>query len=87
MNGCYLIEIQYSAPFLSQRKKKQDDADGGQNHRGGEARGRDFGLGMVVLFKVPSEADQETKKANAEHNQSDCSLIVVRDFHGCSNQI
>jgi hypothetical protein len=87
VNSRYLIEIQYSAPFLSQRKQKQDEADGGQNHCGGEARGCDFGPGMVVLFKVPSEADQETKKANAEHNQSDRSLIVVRDFHGFSNQI
>ena len=82
MNGCYLIEIQYSAPFLSQRKQKEDDADGRQNHRGGESRGRDFGPGMVVLLQVPGEADQETKKANAEHNQSDGSLIVGRDFHG-----
>jgi hypothetical protein len=87
VNSPYLIEIQVSTSFLSQRKQKQDDADGGQNHRGCEARGRDFGPGMVFLFKVPSETDQETEKANAEHNQPDGSLIVGRDFHCCGNQI
>ena len=41
----------------------------------------DFAAEMVILFKVPSEADQETKNSNAEHNQSDRSLIVRRNFH------
>ena len=47
----------HSALFLSQRKQKQDDADAAQNRRGGKACGRNLGPGMVILFKVPSEAD------------------------------
>jgi hypothetical protein len=87
VNRPYLLEIQALVSFLSQRNQKENDSDPRENHRGGEARGRDFGFGMVVFFKVPSEANQETENANTERNQPDRSLVVGEDFHGCGNHI
>jgi hypothetical protein len=42
---------------------------------------------MIIFFKSPSEADQETKKANAEQNQPDRALVIGGDFHCSGNQI
>jgi hypothetical protein len=87
VNSPYVIEIQYSASFLSQRNQKQHDADRRENDCGGETHGRNFGTGMIVFFQLRGEAYQETKKPNAEHYQPNRSLIVARDFHGCGNPI
>jgi hypothetical protein len=84
---CLKIKIEISVPRFSPGKQKQEKADRREDGCGGEAHGRNFGAGMIIFFKSRGEADQETEKPNAEHNHPDRSLIVVRDFHGCGNQI
>jgi len=81
VNSPYLVEIPDSASFLPQRNQKQYDADRRQNNGDSKARGRDFGAVMIILFEMPSEAYQERKNANAEHNESDRSLVIGRNFH------
>jgi hypothetical protein len=76
-----------SASFLPQRNQKQHDADRRQNDGDGKARGRDFGAGMIIFFEMGGEAYQKRKKANAEQNQPDRSLVIGGDFHCSGNQI
>ena len=87
VNSPYLIKIQYSASFLSQRNQKQDHADRRQDDRDGKTRGRDLAAEVIIFFECPGKAYQERKNANAEQDQPDRSLIIGRDFHGCGNQI
>src|SRR5947207_11012309 len=36
---------------------------------------------MIIFLECPSEAYQERKNANAQHDQSDRSLVIGRNFH------
>jgi hypothetical protein len=89
VNSPYLTgeHRRFSASCFSPRKQKQEEADRREDDCSGEADGRNLGAGLIIFFKLRGEANQETKKTNAEHNQPDRSLVICRDFHGCGNQI
>src|SRR5205814_2408346 len=71
-----LSPVTVLAPVFPQRNQKHHHADPCQNNRDGKPGGRDLAAVMIIFLECPSEAYQERKNANAEHNQSDRSLVI-----------
>ena len=70
-----------SALLFPQGKQKRDQAQPGQDRRGGESRGRDFRPGLKTLFEPRSHADQEGKQRHVEEDYAKRFFGLGRDLH------